>query len=51
MDGNMELQHEGGDAITPREYDCQLSRTKMCLPGLDIVNVVSHCTTIYYQEI
>ena len=37
---------KAGNAITPRKYDCQLSRTKMCLLGPDVVNVTSHCTTI-----
>ena len=34
------------NAITPRKYDRQLSRTKMCLLGSDVVNVTSHCTTM-----
>ena len=35
-----------GNAITPRKYDCQLSRTKICLLGPNVVNVTSHCMTI-----
>ena len=38
-----------GNAITPRKYDCQLSRTKMSLLGPDVVNVTSHCTTIFRE--
>lgn len=37
---------KAGNAITPKKYDCQLSRTKMCLLGSDVVNVTSHCTTM-----
>ena len=38
-----------GNSITPRKYDCQLSRTKMCLLGPDVVNVTSRCTTIFRE--